>query len=89
MEKVDMEKTHHKTKHGFISEVKILNEVGHTHFCCANWSGLCKAYGFEEGMRINLGIGITQDDPEHDKDIWVDLDMIPILPLCEFAKQIC
>jgi hypothetical protein len=26
-------------------------------------------------MEITFDIGIPQDDPEHDKDIWVDLDM--------------
>ena len=44
-------------------------------------------------MRITIDIGIPQYDrvtsPQFDKDIWMDLDMIPILPLCEFAKQIC
>lgn len=88
-----MKKVHLKTKHGFIFEAKLYNEVSHTHFSCKNWRGLCKAYEFEEGMRITFDIGIPQYDPvtgpQHDKDIWVDLDMIPILPPCEFVKQIC
>ena len=73
MYKTDTKKAHLKTKHGFDFEVKIINEVGHTHFGCANWIGLCKAYGFEEGMRVTFDIGIHQYDPvtgpQHDKDI--------------------
>ena len=76
-------------KHGFVFEVKLYNAVNHTHFGCSNWKGLCKAYGFEKGMKITFDIGIPQDDPENDKDIWEDLDMIPILPPCEFFKQVC
>jgi hypothetical protein len=37
-------------------------------------------------MKITFDIGIPQDDAEHDKDIWLDVDMIPILPRCEFVK---
>ena len=44
-------------------------------------------------MKITFDIGIPQYDPvtgpQYDKDIWVDLDMIPILPPCEFFKQVC
>ena len=68
-----------------IFEVRISNEAGHTNFGCSNSKVLCKAYRFEEGMKITFDVGIPQDDHEHDKDIWVDLDMIPILPLCEFC----
>ena len=81
---MDTKKVHLKMKHGFIFEVKIINEVGHTHFGCSNWEGLCKAYGFEEDMKITFDIG----NPE-DENIWLDPNTIPILPPCEFDKQIC
>ena len=84
-----MKKSYLKTKHGFIFKVKVINEVDYTHFGCPSWKALCKAYGFEEDMRITFDIGIPQYDPvtgyHFDEDIWVDLDMIPILPPCEFV----
>ena len=86
---MDTKKAHLKTKHGFIFEVKIINEVGHTHFGCSNWKGSCKAYGFQEDMKITFDIGIPQGDSEHDKDTWVDLDMIPIVPPYEVVMLIC
>ena len=68
-----------KTKHGFVFEARIYNEVDHTYFGCTNWKGLCKAYGFEEGMIITFDIGIFQATfPHIDQDIWVEIDMIPI-----------
>ena len=81
-----MKKAHLKRKHGFIFEVKILNEVGHTHFGCSNWKGLCKAYGFQEDMKITFNID-PEDDYEDNIDIWLDVDMIPVLPPCEFVTQ--
>jgi hypothetical protein len=39
-------------------------------------------------MKITFDIG-PEDDREDNIDIWVDVDMIPILPPCEFVKQIC
>jgi len=84
-----MKKAYLKTKHGFIFKVKVTNEVDYTHFGCASWNALCKAYGLEEDMRITFDIGIPQYDPvtdyHYDEDIWVDLHMIPILPPCKFV----
>ena len=84
-----MKKAYLKTKHGFIFKVKVINEVGYTYFGCPSWKALCKAYGFEEDMRITFDIGIPQYDPvtgyHLDEDIWVNLDMIPILPPREFV----
>ncbi|XBI10805.1 hypothetical protein VPH35_137989 [Triticum aestivum] len=84
MDKMDERTTYLKMKHGFIFKATINNHVGHTCFACANWRVLCKAYGFEVGMSITFDIGIVpQYDPvtfpQYDQDIWVDLDMIPIL----------
>ena len=84
-----MEKAYLKTKHGFIFKVKVTNKVHYTHFGCRSWAALCKAYGLEEDMRITFDIGIPQHDAiisyHYDKDIWVDLDMIPVLPPFEFV----
>jgi hypothetical protein len=62
MSKVDTKIAHVKMKHGFNFEVKIINEVGHTHFRCSNWEGLCKAYGFEEDMKITFDLGNPEDE---------------------------
>jgi hypothetical protein len=83
-----------KMKHGFVFQATIYSHVGHTYFACANWRGLCKAYGLEVGMSITFDIGtVPQYDqntfPQYDQDIWVDLDMIPIFPPSEFLKEIC
>ena len=76
-------------KHGFIFQVKIINEVGHTYFGCPNWRGLCKAYRFQEDMKINFDLGDPEDDLQDNTDVWMDVDMILVLPPCEFVKQIC
>ena len=55
----------------------------------ANWEALCKAYGFEEGMRIRFDIRPEDYDDDDNIDIWVDVDMPPVLPKCEFVKLIC
>ena len=81
---MDTKIAHLKTQHGFDFEVEILNRVGHTHFGCSNWERLCKAYGFEEDMKITFDLGNLEDE-----NIWLDPNMISILPPCEFVKQIC
>ena len=43
-------------------------------------------YGFYEGMLVTMDLG----DPDIDQDnmdIWVLVDTLPILPLCEFLKH--
>ena len=50
------------------------------------WEALCKMYGFDEGIFVTMDFG----DPEIEQDnmdIWVLVDMPPILPLCEFLKH--
>ena len=52
-----------------------------------NWEALCKMYDFHEGMLITLDLG----DPDIDKKnmtIWVLVDTLPVLTLCEFLKHI-
>jgi hypothetical protein len=85
MNKVDTKIAHLKTQHGFDFEVEILNKVGWTHFGGSNWERLCKAYGFEEDMEITFDLG----NSEADGNIWLDPNMILILPPCEFVIQIC
>ena len=41
-----------------------------------------KMYGFDEGMIITMDLG----DPDN-MDIWVLVDTLPIVPLCEFLKH--
>ena len=64
------------------------NAFNHPHFGCSNRGALCKAYGFQENMQITFDIR-PEDDIEDNIDIWLDVDMLPIVPLCEFVKQIC
>jgi len=81
-----------KTKHGFVLKVKVFNEPDSTFFACLNWYALCKAYAFEEDMKITFDLGLRRRGTGNfdDEDIWVEVgDMIPVLPLCEFVKEIC
>ena len=48
-----------------------------------------KAYGFDKGMQITFDIRPEDDDDDDNMDIWVDVDMPPFLPRCEFVKLIC
>ena len=48
---------------------------------------LCKTYAFEPDMLITFDIHL-EDDIEDNIDIWVDVQMPPILPLCEFPNHI-
>lgn len=90
MDKPDKRNAYHKTKHGFIFAM-IYNQASHTYCDCANWRELCKVCGFEEGMRITFDIGVPQYDPitgpQHDKDIWVDLDIILVLSPSYFLSS--
>ena len=40
-------------------------------------------------MQITFDIRPKDDDIENNIDIWVDVDMPPVLPKCEFIKLIC
>ena len=37
-------------------------------------------------MQITFDIHL-EDDIEDNINIWVDVDVLPVLPLCEFVKQ--
>jgi hypothetical protein len=86
MDKVDTKIAHLKTQHGFDFEVEIFNKNDWTHFGGSEWGRLCKAYGFQEEMKITFDLGNLE---LADVNIWLDPNMIPILPPCEFIKQIC
>ena len=84
---METRRAHLRTKHGYVFLVKLFNMDNHSHFGCSNWEALCKAYGFDEGMQITFDIHPEDDDDNI--DIWVDVDMPPVLPKCEFVKLIC
>ena len=44
-------------------------------------------YGFDEGMLVTMDLGDPNNEQEN-MDIWVLVDTLPILPLCEFLKHI-
>ena len=74
------------TNHGADFKVKLYNAQSVTHFGCKNWEAVFKMYGFDEGMLVIMDLGdptIEQDD----MDIWVFVDTLPILPLCELLKH--
>ena len=43
-------------------------------------------YGFYEGMLVTMDLG-DPDTAEDNLDIWVLVNMLPILPLCELLKH--
>ena len=51
------------------------------------WQALCKTYAFEPGMIITFDIR-PEDDIEGNRNIWVDVQMPLVLPLCEFFSTI-
>ena len=77
---------HLRTQHGDAFVVKVYNAINHKHFSCSNWRALCKACEFQEDMQITFIR--PEDDVEDNIDIWMDVDMLPVLPLCEFVKKI-
>ena len=67
-------------------EVNLYNSESVSHFGYLGWEALCKMYDFQEGMFVTMDLG----DPDIDQDnldIWVLVDTLPILPLCEFLKH--
>ena len=75
-----------RTKHGHTFLVKVMNAVNNTELGCSNWEALCKAYGFQEDMEITFDLR-PEDHIEGNIDIWVDVDMLPVLPPCEFINH--
>ena len=43
-------------------------------------------YGFYEGMIVTMDLG-DPDIEQDNMDIWVLVDTLPIVPLCEFIKH--
>ena len=86
-ENFQTKKIHLRTHHDIDFEVNLYNSQSVTHFGCPNWEALSKEYDFHEGMLLTFDLG----DPDIDKNdmtIWVLVDTLPVLPLCEFIKHI-
>ena len=80
-----MKSAHLRTKHGFTFLVKLFNSPNSLHFGFSTWRGFCKAYEFKEDMQITFDLG-PEDEIDDNIDIWVDVETLPVLPLCEFVK---
>ena len=87
-----------RTHHGYDFAVKLYNSVNSSNFGCLKWEALSKAYDFHEGMLLTFDLGDPEDDMDEDNvdkdnvdeaniDIWVLVDTLPILPLCELLKH--
>ena len=68
-------------------DVNLYNSRSVTHFGCPNWEALCEMYDFHEGMLVTMDLG-DPDIDEKNMTIWVLVDTLPILLLCEFLKHI-
>ena len=85
---MEVKRIYLKTEHaGYTFNVKLCNADTYTYFECKTWQALCKAYAFEHGMVITFDIR-SEDDIEGNRDIWVDVQTPPVLPLCEFLNHI-
>ncbi|SPT19925.1 unnamed protein product [Triticum aestivum] len=80
METMEVKRVYLKTEHGYTFNVKLYNADTYTYFECKTWQALCKAYAFEPDMVITFDIR-PEDDIEGNRDIWVDVQMPPVLPL--------
>ena len=88
METMEVKRVYLKTEHaGYTFNVKLYNADTYTYFECKTWQALCKAYAFEPDMVITFDIR-PEDDIEGNRDIWVDVQTPPVLPLCEFLNHI-
>ena len=67
-------------------EVYLYNSQSSTLFGCQNWEALGKMYGFYEDMIVTMDLG-GPDIEQDNMDIWVLVDTLSILPLCEFLKH--
>ena len=85
-ENFETKKMHLRTHHGMDFELNLYNFESVTHFGCKNREALCKMYGFYEGMFVTMDLG-DPDIAQDNMDIWVLVDTLPILPLCEFLKH--
>ena len=87
-ESMEMRRANLRTIHGYTFVIKVMNSVFNTKIGCPNWEDLCKAYGFQEGMEITFDLRL-EDNMSGNIDIWVVVDMLPVLPPCEFLNHIC
>ena len=87
METMEVKRVYLKTEHGYTFNVKLYNADTYTYFECKTWQALCKAYAFEPDIFITFDIR-PEDDIEGNRDIWVDVQTPPVLPLCEFLNHI-
>ena len=67
-------------------EVNLYNSESVSNFGCPDWEALSKKYDFQEGMFVTMDLG-DPDINQDNLDIWVLVDTLPILPLCEFLKH--
>ena len=67
-------------------EVNLYNSESVSNFGCPGWEALCKMYDFQDGMFVTMDLG-DPDIDQNNLDIWVLVDTLPILPLCEFLKH--
>ena len=85
-ESMGTKKIHLRTHHGMDFDVNLHNSESVSHFGGRGWEGLGKMYDFQEGMFVTMDLG-DPDIDQHNLDIWVLVDTLPILPLCEFLKH--
>ena len=88
METMEVKRVHLRTEHGYTFTAKLYNANTYIYFECKNWRALCKAYAFEPDMLIITFDIRSEDDIEGNTDIWVDVQMPPVLPICEFLNHI-
>ncbi|KAI4981451.1 hypothetical protein ZWY2020_021943, partial [Hordeum vulgare] len=81
-ESMETRRANLRTKHGYRFLLKVMNAVNNTELGCSNLQALAKAYGFQEDMEITFDLS-REDHIEGNIDIWVDVDMLPILPPCD------
>ena len=84
---MEVKRVYLKTEHGRIFHAKLYNVDDYTYFRCKTWQTLFKTYAFEPNMVITFDIR-PEDDIEGNIDMWVDVQMPPIIPLCEFLNHI-
>ena len=83
---MEVKRVYLKTEHGYTFNVKLYNADTYTYFECKTWQALCKAYAFEPDMVITFDIRL-EDDIEGNRDIWVDVQTPPVLPLSYFQSS--
>ena len=85
-ESFETKKIHLRTHHGMDFDVNLYNSESVTHFGCTNWEALCNMYDFHEGMLVTMDLGDPKIEQDN-MDLWVLVDTLPILHLCELLKH--